>query len=181
VRILIGGIGYRFQGDLSFGLHVTDALDAARLPDGVDVLDLGYGAIYVAQDLGDAEPRYDRVVLVAAAVRDRAPGLYGPSAGTGPPRGMSGPAEVQARILEAGAGVIDLDHLLVIGTHFGAFPADLRVVEFEPTDQRQGERLSALAERLLPAAIARVRRAALEPAVSETGTAERGACGMIGS
>jgi hydrogenase maturation protease len=157
VRVLIGGVGYRWQSDLSFGLHVTDALAAAGLPDGVEVADLGYGALYAAQDLASASPPYHRVVLVSAAVRGRAPGLYdGPA---------SPPAEaveaIQERVREAGAGVIDLDHLLVIGGHFGAFAGELRVVELEPAALGPGERLSPLAEALLPTTLARVRALAL--------------------
>jgi hypothetical protein len=173
VRVLIGGIGYRFQGDLSFGIHVSDRLLHEELPDHVEVMDLGYGALYVAQDLAHASPPYTRVVLVSAAVRGRAPGLYdGPGpAGPAPATadalpGLYGPGGVQERILEAGAGVIDLDHVLVIGSHFGALPFDLRVIELEPTELHRGDGLSELAGRLLPAAVARARRAALEPALS---------------
>jgi hypothetical protein len=189
MRVLIGGIGYRFQGDLSFGLHVSDALGTEALPGHVEVMDLGYGALYVAQDLAGADPPFTRVVLVSAAARGREPGLYEglgaattAAAATGPSTsaatsavageaagglpGLYGPDGVQERILEAGAGVIDLDHVLVIGAHFDAFPPDLRVIELEPTGQDRGDGLSELAARLLPEAMARARRAALDPALS---------------
>lgn len=163
MRVLVGGVGYRFQSDLSFGLHVSDALHAER-PPGLEVMDLGYGAIFVAQDLAAADPPYDRVVLVSAAIRGRRPGLYEPLAGA-----MEEPVErIQERVREAGAGVIDLDHLLVIGAHFRAFPPDLRLVEVEPVETGPGERLSPFAERLLPRAIAAARGAALAPALAPT-------------
>lgn len=164
MKVLIGGVGYRFQRDLSFGLFVSDALDGADGLDGVEVMDLGYGAIYVAQDLAGAEPPYDRVVLVSAAARDREPGLY--ERRPAPP--TESVEQIQERVREAGAGVIDLDHLLVIGAHFRAFPADLRVIEMEPVDLSSGETLSPRAAELLPEAIARTRAAALEPAAART-------------
>lgn len=188
MRVLVGGVGYRFQRDLSFGLFVSDALeesgldpsshaggagsraaaDAGAADSGptteVEVMDLGYGAIYVAQDLAGADPAYDRVVLVSAAVRGREPGLY--ERRPAPPTETVD--EIQERVREAGAGVIDLDHLLVIGAHFDAFPPDLRLLELEPVDLDSGDALSPAAERLLPEAIARARAAALEPAVART-------------
>lgn len=159
MRVLVGGVGYRFQSDLSFGLHVTDALTTSGGVDGVEIMDLGYGALFVAQDLANTAPAYDRVVLVSAAARGREPGLY--------ERRPAPPAEsvdeIQERVREAGAGVIDLDHLLVIGDHFGAFPADLRVLELEPWGQGPGEALSPAAQRLLAGAVARVRTLASDP------------------
>jgi hydrogenase maturation protease len=157
MRVLIGGTGYRFQRDASFGLHVSDALAELEWPEGVEVQDLGYGALHVAQDIAAAAPPFDRVVLISAAVRDREPGLYPGS----PCEPLPDDDEIQARVREAGGGVIDLDHLLVVGRYFGAFPGDLHVLELEPLDLEGGEGLSAHAEALLPEAIARVRAAAL--------------------
>ncbi|MBW3555073.1 MAG: hydrogenase maturation protease [Gemmatimonadetes bacterium] len=164
MRVLVGGVGYRFQTDLSFGLHVSDALQGEGGLDGVDVMDLGYGAIFVSQDLAGADPPYDRVVLVSAATRGREPGLYERR----PEPALESVDEIQERVREAGAGVIDLDHLLVIGEHFHAFPADLRLVEVEPVESGPGDGLSAAVERLLPDAIRRVRAAALEPQLAGT-------------
>jgi hydrogenase maturation protease len=145
-RLLIGGVGYRWCGDASFGLAATDELARADCPDGVDVEDLGYGALHVALDLADADPPYQRVILIAATERGREPGrLY---------RFRCNPAtpdaeEVQARMYEAGAGVIDLDHLLVIGRHFGGLPDDVVAIELEPWPGTTGDELSAEVQALL--------------------------------
>ncbi len=64
---------------------------------------------------------------------------------------------------EAGAGVIDLDHVLVIGRHVGALPDDV-VVELEPQPGTTGAVLSPQAEALLPEAVELVRREVLLPA-----------------
>ncbi len=159
-RVLIGGIGYRWHGDGSFGLVATDELAREEWASGIEVADLGYGALYVAQDV--AHGRYDRVILIAAASRGRQPG--GLFRYTWEPVPAS-PEDIQARIREAGAGVIDLDHLLMIAAHFKAFPPDVTVIEFEPVDANCGEDISTQAKRSLEEVLALVRREAARTAL----------------
>ena len=160
-RVLIGGVGYRWLRDASFGLVAGDELARLEWPPGVEVADLGYGALYVAQDLADARPPYERLILLAGVARGREPGrLYRYRwAGVAPDH-----EELQARIREAGAGVIDLDHLLVIAQYFGALPDDVVLLELEPVDATGGDGLSPEAAHRLPEAIALARREALAPA-----------------
>src|SRR5215210_697347 len=139
LRILIGGVGYRWQRDASFGLVASDELSRLDWPPGIEVADLGYGAIYVAQDLADAQPPYERVVLLTAIARGRTPGQIYHTRWKGD---APDPDDLVARIREAGAGVIDPDHLLVIAQHFGALPDDVIVIELEPVDVTGGEDLS---------------------------------------
>jgi hydrogenase maturation protease len=167
-RVLVGGVGYRWMGDASFGLAVIDALARESWPADVEIADLGYGALYVALDLADhARPpsvgtrppaagtrSLDRLVLVAGVERGREPGqlscvLWRPIA--------LNDEDVQARIREAGAGVIDLDHLLVIAQHFGSLPSEVFCIELEPVDAHGGERLSEIAARQVSEACALVR------------------------
>jgi hydrogenase maturation protease len=160
-RVLVGGVGYRWFGDGSFALLASDALARLDWPPGVDVLDLGYGALHVAMDLADVDPPYERVVLVAVTERGREPGrLYRSECDPGAPSAQ----DVQDRMYEAGAGVIDLDHLLVLGRHFDALPDDVVAIELEPHPGTTGDRLSPAAQALLPQAIELVRREILAPA-----------------
>lgn len=153
-RVLVGGVGYWWQRDWSFGLVACEHLMELTWPDGVEIAQLDYGALYVAQDLADEQPPFERVVLVAGVSRDRAPGrLY---VRRWPGR-LPDPEEIQARIREAGAGVIDLDHLLVISEHFHALPRDVVALEIEPSDTGIGEGLSPETMRLLPQLVERVR------------------------
>lgn len=156
-RVLVGGVGYRWMGDASFGLALSDALSDLRWPGRVDVEDLGYGAIYAAQDIGDADPPYTCLILLAGVVRGREPAqIY---CQRWQPR-QPAADELQTRIREAGAGVIDLDHLLAIGEHFQALPGDVLLVEVEPV-ALSGAALSESVAELLPAAIAEVRQKVL--------------------
>lgn len=157
-RVLIGGVGYRWMRDASFGLLACDALAREHWPSGVTVADLGYGAVYAALDLADADPPYDRVVLIAAARRDREPGRLYRAQWTPPARDDD---ELQERIREAGAGVIDLDHLLHIADHFRALPADVVCIELEPADVSGGEGLSEASAACLQQALQLARDEAL--------------------
>jgi hydrogenase maturation protease len=158
MRVLIGGVGYRWMGDASIGLIASDALAGLEWPPGIEVADLGYGAIYASQDLADARPSYDRVILLAGATRGREPGRIYRYRWDG---ALPGAVEIQARVYEAGAGVIDLDHLLVIAGYFGALPDDVVVVEVEPVDVSGGDGLSREAADLLPEVLELARREAL--------------------
>ncbi len=151
-------MGYRWFGDGSFGLVAADELARLDWPEGVDVEDLGYGALHVALDLADAEPPYQRVILLGVTQRGREPDrLYRFRCDGTTPDGE----EVQARMYEASAGVIDLDHLLVIGRHFGALPDDVVAIELEPGPGTTGDALSAQAQALLPELVDLVRREVL--------------------
>jgi hydrogenase maturation protease len=157
-RLLIGGVGYRWQRDASFGLVASDALSDMDWPPGVEVADLGYGAIYVSQDIAGADPPYEKLILLAGVERGRDPGqvyIY-------PWQSASlDQEELQARIREAGAGVIDLDHLLSIAQYFKALPEDVLLLEVEPVDTDGGEGLSPEVENLLPQVIEFVRKQVL--------------------
>lgn len=163
-RVLIGGVGYWWQRDASFGLLAVDALAALGWPPGVRVEKLDYGALFVAQDLLDVSPPYDRLVLIAGVERGREPGRLHLRRWTA---AEAAPEEVQARIFEAGAGVVDLDHLLVIARHFDALPEDVVLIEFEPVDAEGGEGLSAVGRQRLPEAVELARRETLGAAARE--------------
>jgi hydrogenase maturation protease len=155
-RVLIGGVGHRWQRDASFGVLVSDELARMEWPEGIEVADLGYGALYAAQDIGDAVPAYERLVLLAAMPRGRDPGrIYSYRYH----RELPPAEEIQERVREAGAGVIDLDHLLVIAAHLQALPPDVIVIELEPVDMSPGIELTAQGSACVPEALRLVREA----------------------
>jgi hydrogenase maturation protease len=144
MRVLVGGVGYRFLRDESVGPYMADRL-AASGREGVEVEDLGYHAVGLSQNLQEREP-YDRVVLVASVRRGREPGTVEayrwdatlPSA-----------AEIQGYVGEAAVGMISLDgHLIVCGA-LGGLPDDVRVVEVEPGEEGWGDGFSPGIEALL--------------------------------
>ncbi len=141
MRVLVGGVGYRFLRDGAVGLHVTDQLGAAAA-NGVEFEDLGYHPVGFTQNLQD-RPAYDRVVLVGAIARGREPGTVTAYRWD---HALPSTKEIQERVSEAVTGVISLDNLLIVTEAFGAFPRDVRVVEVEPADEGWGEGFSPAIE-----------------------------------
>ena len=144
MRVLVGGVGYRFLRDESVGPYMADLL-ARRPPDGVEVEDLGYHSVGLAQNLQERPP-YDRVVFVAAVRRGREPGTLETYRWSGV---LPSAAEIQGYVGEAAVGMISLDgHLIVCGA-LGALPDDVRVVEVEPGEEGWGDGFSPQIEALL--------------------------------
>lgn len=152
-RTLIGGVGYRFTRDLSFGPLVIDRLRREPWPDGIEVEDLSYAPIAIVQRWADAPP--DRLILVGAMARG------GGSAGTlcryCPSGILPHPREIQDRVAEALTGIVSLDNLLIVTKSFHALPKDVEVIEVEPADQGWGDGLSAPVVEAMEPAIAMVR------------------------
>jgi hydrogenase maturation protease len=144
MRILVGGVGYRFLRDESVGPYMADRL-VERAREGVEVEDLGYHSVGLAQNLQERAP-YDRVVLVAAVRRGREPGTVEIYRWDGR---LPSDTEIQGYVGEAAVGMISLDgHLIVCGA-FGGLPDDVRVVEVEPGEEGWGDGFSPLIEGLL--------------------------------
>ncbi|MDQ3768862.1 MAG: hydrogenase maturation protease [Actinomycetota bacterium] len=145
MRVLVGGVGYRFLRDGAVGVHMADRL-AVAATNGVEVEDLGYHPIGFTQNLQDRPP-YDRVVLVGAVKRGREPGTVTAYRWD---HALPSTNEIQDRVSEAATGVISLDNLLIVTEAFGAFPDDVRVVEIEPADEGWGDGFSPVIEAKLP-------------------------------
>lgn len=141
MRVLVGGIGYRNLRDHSAGVEVTDRLARRAWPSEVLVEDLSYNPIAVVQRLGDEPPArpVQRVVLVSAVERGRAPGTV--TAYRWDERLPSAEA-IQRAVADAVTGVIFLDNTVVVAGHFGAWPAEVLVVEVEPLAHEFGDGLS---------------------------------------
>lgn len=128
-------------------------------PDGVDIDDLSFGPISFVHRLQDAPP-YDRVVVVGAVARGRAPGEIYAYRWDGV---LPDEAAIQDCVCEAVTGVISLDNLLVVGRHFGVLPDDVVVIEVEPVVEDWGEEFTPAVTRALDHVEEMVRAAALAP------------------
>jgi hydrogenase maturation protease len=146
--VLVGGVGYRFLRDDSVGPYVSDLL-ADRAADGIEVEDVSYHPVGLSQNLQERPP-YDRLVLVGAVRRGRAPGTVESYRWDGE---LPSRDEIQRRVSEAVTGVISLDNLLIVCGAFGGFPSDVRVIEIEPGNEGWGEGFSAAIEARLPAVL----------------------------
>ena len=144
MRVLVGGVGYRFLRDASVGPWVMEQLTARATGD-VEVEDLSYHPIGFVHNLQE-RPAYDRRVLVGAIRRGRPPGTVECYRWD---RALPDPEEIQARVSEAVTGVISLDNLLIVSGALGELPDDVRVIEVEPADEGWGDGFSAQIEEKL--------------------------------
>ena len=141
MRVLVGGVGYRFLRDNALGVILTDSL-ASRATNGIEVEDLGYHPIGFTQNLQE-RPDYDRIVLVGAIKRGREPGTVTAYRWD---HALPPAKEIQDRVSETATGVISLDNLLIVTEQFGGFPDDVWVVEIEPEDEGWGDGFSPTIE-----------------------------------
>lgn len=150
--VLVGGVGELFQGDMDVGRRVVERLAHERLPAGVVLEDMHYGAIAVSQLLEDLVPA--ALVLVGAKRRGR-------RAGTIERRRIGevdlDVATVQASVGDAAVGYVDLDLVLDVTWGFGTLPSDTVVLEVEPADVGPGEELSAVGREAVDELVERVR------------------------
>ena len=149
MRVLVGGVGYRFLRDGSVGPYLTDEFadeHGAGSSNGLEIEDLSYGPVALSMNLQERAP-YDRLVLFAAVERGRAPGTVHAYRWN---RELPARDEIQERVAEAVTGTISLDNLLIVVGALGGLPDDVRVVEIEPEDLNWGEGFSQTVEQKLP-------------------------------
>lgn len=157
--VLVSGIGYSNLSDMSFGRVLLGRLAEMEWPPHVRVEDLNFGPIMILQWLEESPVKYDRMILVNAAKRGRAPGTLEVYRWHGrlPPE-----AEIQSRVEEAVTGVIDMENMLIICGHFGELPGEVTVVEVEPESEDWGPEFSPPVAARVEEAIEIVRREALK-------------------
>lgn len=151
-RVLVGGVGQLYQGDLDLGRVAAERLAGEALGPDVLVEDLHYGAVAVAQRLQDLRPR--ALVLVGAEERGRAPGTVQRRRVHLPDLP---PGRLQQAVADAVTGYVTIDLVLEVARALGALPARTTVVEVEPARTDPGERLSPEGQAGLEAALALVR------------------------
>jgi hydrogenase maturation protease len=159
LAILIAGVGYLHQRDLSVGPALIPRLRQLEWPAGIEIEDLSYGPIAITQWLEERPGYYERVIFVSAAERGHEPGQLSVYRWPGT---LPDAEEIQQRVGEAVMGVISLDNLLVITTHFGVLPDEVLVVEVEPEDTGWGTDFTPSIEAVLESVIEKVRNAALD-------------------
>ena len=151
-RVVVGGVGHLYQGDLDLGRLAVERLAHDDLGEGVAVEEFSYGAVAVAHRLQELAP--ELLVLVGATTRGRPPGSVERREVTMLPRS---PEEIQVAVADAVTGYIDLDLVLEVAQGLGALPPRVVTIEVEPARTEPSEQLSSEAERGLLEALALVR------------------------
>ncbi|HET9495904.1 MAG TPA: hydrogenase maturation protease [Chloroflexia bacterium] len=141
-HVMIGGVGHPYLRDVSVGPVLVPRLKEIDWPVEVEVEvhDLHFGPIHVVQWLEEKPGYFSRVVLLSAANRGREPGAVYAYRWDG---ALPDPEEIHQRVCEAVTGIIGIDNLLIIGSYFKVWPAEVVVVEVEPCEEEFGAELSA--------------------------------------
>lgn len=135
MNVLIAGVGHPNLKDLSFGQVLLQHLQTQPWPAFVTLENLSFGAIAVLQWFEDAPGKFDRVVFITAAERNRAPGTLETCRWQFPPLEAD---KVQSAVAESVTGIISIDNLLLILQQFNALPAAVEIIELEPVDSDIG-------------------------------------------
>jgi len=131
-RVLVGLVGYTPVVEAyPLGPSLMTRLGEAFADDDGDIVveNFSWSPIHVVQRFQDeGAARFERVVLAGASAVSGRPGrieVWRWGGGTLPPEA------VQARVYEAVTGIVDLENTLVIGDHFGVWPAKAVAVEID--------------------------------------------------
>ena len=151
-RVVVGGVGHLYQGDLDLGRVAVERLSHEDLGPDVAVEEFSYGAVAVAQRLEELSP--ELLVLVGAKARGREPGSVDRREVQALPRTA---ADVQGAIADAVTGHIDFDLVLDVAQGLGALPLRVVTVDVEPASVEPAEHLSPQAEAGLARALELVR------------------------
>ncbi|MFB7331273.1 hydrogenase maturation protease [Streptomyces adustus] len=148
-RVLVAGIGNIFLGDDGFGVETVRALTGSRLPDRVEVVDIGVRGVHLAYQVLDG---YDTLILVDATLRGEAPGTlylieHDGAAGEAAPPG----AALDGHRMTPDT-VLALLGTLCAGTG-GQPPRRVLVVGCEPASVEEGIGLSAPVAAAVPEAV----------------------------
>lgn len=138
MHVLVGIVGYcAFVRGYPLGPELMRRLQA--LPgscDEVEIREMNWGPVAIVQDFQARSRPPDRVVLIGALDQGLPPGSVRCRRWAGADLGLDA---VQGRMFEAVTGVIRLDNLLVIGSHFGIWPAATFAVGLQWPDSGLGD------------------------------------------
>jgi len=136
VKVLIAGVGHPNLKDLSFGQVLLPHLKKQKWAENFDLENLSFGAIAVLQWFQDFPGKYEKVVFVSAAERERrAPGTLDVYKWNFAPLNEE---VVQECVAESVTGIISLDNLMMILQYFKALPPEVVVLDLEPIDSEIG-------------------------------------------
>lgn len=144
-RVLVAAFGNEQRGDDGFGIAVLRQLEDMPMVDGVRLLEVGTGGLWLAQEL---QSPCDRLIIVDAVSRGAAPGTL---------------CVVRVGALSTAAGDIDVDlavpsRALAVTKALGALPRETFLVGCEPASVDEPlMHLSDPVKAVVPEAARRVR------------------------
>lgn len=137
MKILVGCVSQLYQGDHDLGRRAAERLAGKDLGPDVQVEDLHYGAVAVAQRLVEVRP--EALVLLGTAERGRPPGTVERRRVSRP---HPSPLRAQPAVQEAVTGYVGIDLVVEVCGALGVLPGRTVAIEVEPALTDPSEELS---------------------------------------
>lgn len=153
MRIVIGGVGQLYQGDLDLGRHAVESLSSLGWGPDVVVEDFHYGAVAVSQRLDELEP--DALILVGAEPRGRPPGTI---QRTRVDRSVPDVSQARDSVEAAVTGYVDIDLVIDVIKTLGSAPERIVVYEVDPKTTGPSSEMSEEAVEALGVVVGALRR-----------------------
>ena len=150
-RVLIGTVGYHLLRDYSIGPKLLPQLQAMDWPPSVDVDEMNWGPIAIVQNFETMPEPYERVIILTATDLGKPAGTITLRVWQG---GLPTVQQIQDRVSEAVTGTISAENLLIIGEHFGIWPAETMLVDVQPGPEEAGEAFTPEVEAAVPQVVA---------------------------
>lgn len=126
MKILVAGVGNLLKHDDGLGMHVIEKLKKMKLPDNVEIMDLGTSGM----DILHQSENFDRIVFVDAIKVGKSPGTV---------------YRIKPRDVEVGDnGIrdmiymsmheIDLEKVIALGRKLDQMPDDIVIIGCEPKE-----------------------------------------------
>ena len=153
MRIVVGGVGQLYQGDLDLGRHVVESLSSMGWGSDVVVEDFHYGAVAVSQRLDELEPA--ALILAGAEARGRLPGTI---QRTRVDRSVPDVSQARDSVEAAVTGYVDIDLVIDVIKTLGSAPERIVVYEVEPKTTGPSTEMSEETVEALGAVVGALRR-----------------------
>lgn len=163
MKKLVGGLGYRYVGDLAAPLLILDELSMKLFgrPD-IDLIDMSYNPVALIQDLLISGAKYDKAVIVGTVSRYNKPGSVRIYRYEEYP--MMSHDEIRERIADGVSGGISLENLVAVARALEMtaktriFPEETYLVEIEPLNISWEEGISQPVRKAIRMAVSTILR-----------------------
>lgn len=126
MKILVAGVGNLLKHDDGLGMHVIEKLKKMKLPDNVEIMDLGTSGM----DILHQSENFDRIVFVDAIKVGKSPGtVYRIK-----PRDVEVGDDGFRDMIYMSMHEIDLEKVIALGRKLGQMPDDIVIIGCEPKE-----------------------------------------------
>jgi hydrogenase maturation protease len=126
MKILVAGVGNLLKNDDGLGIHLIEKLKEIKLPDNVEIMDLGTSGM----DILHHSENFDKIIFLDAIKVGKSPGtVYRIK-----PRYVEVKENSLRDIIYMSMHEIDLEKVIALGRKLGQIPDDIVIIGCEPKE-----------------------------------------------